>query len=95
VPPPLVLVACWGYRPGLWFPQICLDVLVSEPVLRKQYDTLQVLHGLRGSGFACHSLDGFDTICQCMHHFVGMCDGGIGDLFVLELDRVDVNHPSI
>jgi hypothetical protein len=51
-------------------------------------NTLQVLHGLRGSGFARHSLDGNDAICQCVHHFVGVCDLGIGDLFVLEKDHV-------
>jgi hypothetical protein len=37
------------------------------------------------SVFTCHALDDFDTISQCVHHFVGMCDGGIGDAFVLEL----------
>jgi hypothetical protein len=37
------------------------------------------------SVFTCHALDGFDTISQCVHHIVGMCDGGIGDAFVLEL----------
>jgi hypothetical protein len=46
---------------------------------------LQVLHGLRGSGFAHQSLDGFDSICQFVRHFVGVGDGGIGDSFVLEL----------
>ncbi len=51
-------------------------------------DLLQVLHSLRGSGFATHSLDGFVAICQCVHHFVGVGDGGIGDSFVLELDHV-------
>jgi hypothetical protein len=49
---------------------------------------LQVLHGLRVSGFARYSLGGFGAICQCVHHFVGVCDGGVGDLFVLELDHV-------
>ncbi len=51
-------------------------------------DLLQVLCSLRGSGFARHSLDGFDAICQCVHHFVSIGDGGIVDSFVLELDRV-------
>jgi hypothetical protein len=49
---------------------------------------LQVLHSLRVSGFAHHSLDGFGAIGQCVHRFVGMCDGGIGDMFVLKLDHV-------
>ncbi len=40
------------------------------------------------SVFACHALDSFDTISQCVHHFVGMCDGRIGDAFVLELHGV-------
>ncbi len=40
------------------------------------------------SGFAHHSLDGFDAIYQCMHHFVGMFVGGMGDMFLLKLDRV-------
>jgi hypothetical protein len=35
-----------------------------------------------------HALDSFDKISQCVHHFVGMCDGGIGDAFVLELHCV-------
>ena len=48
-------------------------------------DALQVLYGRRISVFACHALDGFDATSQCAHHFVGMCDGGIGDAFVLEL----------
>jgi hypothetical protein len=51
-------------------------------------NTLQVLHSLRGYGFAHHSLDGFEAICQYVHHFVGMFDGGIGDTFVLKLDHV-------
>jgi len=33
-------------------------------------------------------LDSFDAISQCMHHFVGVCDGGINDAFVLELHGV-------
>jgi hypothetical protein len=49
---------------------------------------LEVLRGRRVSVFACHALDSFDTISQCMHHFVGVCDGGIGDVFVLELHCV-------
>ena len=36
----------------------------------------------------CQSFDGFDTLCECQHHFIGMCDGGVGDAFVLELHRV-------
>ena len=40
------------------------------------------------SVFACHASYGFDTISQFVHHFVGMCDGGIGDVFVLELHSV-------
>ncbi len=28
-----------GTHPGLWFPQICWDLLVSEPVLHQQYVT--------------------------------------------------------
>ncbi len=51
-------------------------------------NTLKVLHGLRVPGIACHSLDGFDTFSQCIHHFVGVCDGGIGDAFVLKLDCI-------
>jgi hypothetical protein len=51
-------------------------------------DMLQVLSGVRGSGFARWSLDGFDTFSQCVHHLVGVCDGGIGDLFVLDLNLV-------
>jgi hypothetical protein len=47
-----------------------------------------ILRGLRVSGFAHHSLDGFDAISQCEHHLVGVCDGGIGDVFVLKLDHV-------
>jgi hypothetical protein len=45
---------------------------------------LQVLCGLEISVFACHDLDGIDAISQCVHHFVGVCDRGIGDAFVLE-----------
>jgi hypothetical protein len=37
------------------------------------------------SVFACHASDSFDAISQYVHHFVRMCDGGIGDAFVLEL----------
>jgi hypothetical protein len=48
----------------------------------------EVLRGWRVSVFACHALDSFDAISQCMHHFVGVCDGGIGDAFVLELHGV-------
>ncbi len=51
-------------------------------------DSLQVLCGLSISGFAHHSFDGFDAICQVVHHFVGVGDGGIGDSLVLELDHV-------
>ncbi len=65
------------------FVGICLYVS-----LRCVNNTLQVLHGLRVSDFACHSLDGFDAFSQCVHHFVGMCEGGIGDAFVLKLDCV-------
>ena len=35
-----------------------------------------------------YALDCFGAISQCMHHFVGMCDEGIGDAFVLELHSV-------
>ncbi len=38
--------------------------------------------------FAPHSLDGFDAFGQCLHHFVGVRDEGIGDAFVLKLDCV-------
>ncbi len=37
------------------------------------------------SVFTHHALDGFNAISQCVHHFVRMCNGGIGDAFVLEL----------
>jgi hypothetical protein len=47
-------------------------------------DTLSVLHSLRVLGIAHHSLDGFDTFSQCLHHLVSVCDGGIGDVFVLK-----------
>ncbi len=40
------------------------------------------------SVFAYHAWDSFDAISQCMRHFVGVCDGGIGDAFVLELHSV-------
>jgi hypothetical protein len=40
------------------------------------------------SVFACHALDSFDAISQCLHHFLSVCDGGIGDAFVLELHSV-------
>ncbi len=50
--------------------------------------SLEVLRGRRVSVFACHALDSFDAISQCVHHFVGVCDGGIGDAFVLELHDV-------
>ena len=50
---------------------------------------LEVVHrGRRSSVFACHAVDGFDAIGQSAHHFVGVCDGGIGDAFVLELHGV-------
>ncbi len=49
---------------------------------------LEVLRGRRVSVFACHALDSFDAISQCVHHFAGVCDGGIGDAFVLELHGV-------
>jgi hypothetical protein len=41
------------------------------------------------SVFAFHALDSFGAISQCVHHFVGVCDGGIGDAFVLELHGVE------
>ena len=47
-----------------------------------------VLCGRRSSVFACHALDSFDPIRQCTHHFVRVCDVGIGDVFVLELHSV-------
>jgi hypothetical protein len=50
---------------------------------------LEVLCGRRSSVFACHAVDGFDAISRCAHHFVRVCDGGIGDVFVLELHSVD------
>ncbi len=50
--------------------------------------SLESLRGQRVSVFACHALDSFDAISQCMHHFVGICDGGIGDACVLELHSV-------
>ncbi len=37
VPVPSELIACCGSRPGLWFPQICWDVPVSEPMLHQQF----------------------------------------------------------
>ena len=49
---------------------------------------LEVQRGWRSSVFACHAVDGFDAIVQSGHHFVRMCDGGIGDALVLELHRV-------
>jgi hypothetical protein len=50
--------------------------------------SLEVLRGQRVSVFACHALDSFDAITQCVYHFDGVCDGGIGDVFVLELHGV-------
>ena len=50
---------------------------------------LQVLCSLRISAFARHALYSFDAAGQCMHHFVGMGDGGIGDVLVLELNMLD------
>ena len=49
---------------------------------------LEVQHGRRSSVFACHVVDGFYAIGQSAHHFVHVCDGGIGDAFVLELHSV-------
>ena len=49
---------------------------------------MEVHRGRRSSVFACHALDGFDAINQSMHHFVCVCDGEIGDEFVLELHNV-------
>jgi hypothetical protein len=49
---------------------------------------LQVLRGWKISVFACHALDSFDAISQSKHHFVGMCDGRIGDAFVLKVHSV-------
>ncbi len=51
-------------------------------------DSLQVLCCLGVSGTARHALYSFDTIGQCVHHFVGAGDGGIGDVLVLELNGV-------
>jgi hypothetical protein len=50
--------------------------------------SLEVLCGLRISGFIHNALSSFDTMGQCMHHFVGMGDGWIGDVLVLELNCV-------
>jgi hypothetical protein len=50
--------------------------------------TLLVLCGLRVPAYAHHYLDGFDAFGQCLHHFVSMRDGGIGDAFVLKFDCV-------
>ena len=52
------------------------------------YDALEVLCCLRISGVARHALYHLDAIGQCVHHFVGMGDGGIDDALVLELNRV-------
>ncbi len=52
------------------------------------YDLLEVLGCLRIPGAACHALSRFDAIGQCVHHFVSVGDGTIGDALVLELDRV-------
>ncbi len=52
------------------------------------YDSLEVLCCLQISGAACHALQRFDAIDQCVHHFVGVGDGGIGDAHVLELNSV-------
>ena len=52
------------------------------------YDSLEILCCLRVSGAARHALERFDTIGQCVHHFVGVGDGGIGDALVLELNSV-------
>ena len=49
---------------------------------------LEVQRGRRRFVFVCHVVDGLDTIGQSAHHFVCMCDGGIGDTFVLELHSV-------
>ncbi len=51
-------------------------------------DLLKVLCCLRISGTARHALKSFDAIGQCVHHFVGVGDGGIGDALVLELHCV-------
>ena len=40
------------------------------------------------SGVARHALYRLDTIGQCVHHFVSVGDGGIGDALVLELNSV-------
>ena len=52
------------------------------------YDLLEVLCCLRISGVARHALYHLDAIGQCVHHFVGVGDGGIGDALVLELNSV-------
>ena len=49
---------------------------------------LEVQHGQRSYVFACHAVDGFDAIGQSAHHFVPVCEGDIGDAFVLELNSV-------
>ena len=52
------------------------------------YDPLEVLCSLRISGAACHAMKTSDAIGQCMHHFVGMGDGGVDDALVFELNCV-------
>ena len=49
---------------------------------------LEVQRGQRSSVFDCHAVDGFDAIGQSAHHFVRVCDGGVGDAFVLEIHSV-------
>jgi hypothetical protein len=51
-------------------------------------DSLEVLSGLKIYGAACLAILCFDTIGQCVHHFVGVGDGGIGDALVFELNGV-------
>ena len=74
----------------------CLWVLLHVRIIRVVLLCALVLRQLcvlgparrRSSVFACHAVDGFDAISQSAHHFVRVCDGGIGDAFVLELHSV-------
>ena len=45
---------------------------------------LQLLHLLVGTA-THHTCQGHFAICQCKHNFVMWADGGVRDVFVLEL----------
>ena len=53
-------------------------------LLGEFHKLLQILNFKFGVGVG-DALDCFDTLCNCLHHFVCMGDGGVGYILMVKL----------